>query len=153
MTNIVRWDPFTDLRQTMDQLFEQGFSRPWRYLQSDNYEMTLPVEVWATDEAVEVKAALPGVRPEDVDITVVHDVLTIKARHLDDAGEEKRSYHSREIAYGDMGRSFTLPVSVDSDKAEARFENGMLFLRLPKSEALRPKQIKISSPANGNYLN
>ena len=57
-------DPFTDLRQTMDQLFEQGFSRPWRYLQSDNYQMTLPVEVWPTDETVEVKAALPGVRPD-----------------------------------------------------------------------------------------
>ncbi len=153
MTNNVRWDPFTDLRQTMDQLFEQGFSRPWRYLQSDNYRMTLPVEVWENDEAVEVKAALPGARPEDVDITVTHDVLTIKARHTADEGDEKRNYYHREIAYGDIGRSLSLPVAVDSDRAEARFENGMLFLRLPKSEALRPKQIKISSAGNGNYLN
>ena len=153
MTNIVRWDPFTDLRQTMDQLFEQGFSRPWRFLQSETYQMAMPVEIWETDEAVEVKAALPGVRPEEVDITVVHDALTIKAQHHDDAGDAKRNYHARELSYGEMGRSFTLPVSVDSDKAEARFENGMLYLHLPKSEAVRPKQIKISSSGNGNYLN
>lgn len=152
MTNMVRWDPFTDLRQTMDQLFEQGFSRPWRLLQNPGYEVALPVEISETDEAIEVKAALPGVTQNDVDITVANDVLTIKAQHRDTTDQQRKFYH-REIPYGEVARSFSLPVSVDADKAEAHFENGMLYLRLPKAESVRPRQIKVGASGNGHQLN
>ena len=154
MTNLFRWDPFTDLRQTMDQLFDQGFSRPWRMLQNPDYQAAaFPVEVWETDDAVEIKAALPGMRPEDVDITVANDVLTIKAEHPGETDDGQRNYHRREITYGSYTRSFSLPVSVDSDKAEANYEHGMLYLKLPKAESVRPKQIKIGvSGGNGHLL-
>jgi HSP20 family protein len=92
---------------------------------------------------------MPGVRPEDVDITVANDVLTIKAEHREETEDKKREYYRREIRYGAFHRALSLPVSVDADKAEARFENGMLHLKLPKAEALRPKQIKVAGPTNG----
>jgi HSP20 family protein len=147
MTNLVQWDPFTELRSTMDRLFDQGFSRPWRLLPSSTFQAAFPVEVWETDEAVEVRAALPGVRPEDVDISVLEDVLTIKAEHREDAAADKRTYHRREISYGTYTRSLYLPVSVDVDKAEARYENGVLQLTLPKAESVRAKHIRVAAPA------
>jgi HSP20 family protein len=148
MTNVTRWDPFSDLRGTMDRLFDEGFSRPWRILPAtagETYEATFPVEVSETESDVEVKASLPGVKPDEVEITIQNDVLTIKAEHKDTTEEKKRDYYRREIRYGSFHRALTLPVSVDSDKAEAKFENGVLSLKLPKAEALRPKQIKVAS--------
>ena len=148
MTNVTRWDPFADFRGTMDRLFDEGFSRPWRVLPAtaaDGYEATFPVEVSETESDLEVKAALPGVNPDEVDITVQNDVLTIKAEHKDTSEDKKRDYYRREIRYGAFHRAMTLPVSVDSDKAEAKFENGVLSLKLPKAEALRPKQIKVGT--------
>jgi len=132
----------------MDRLFDEGFSRPWRLLPTvsgDGFESTFPVEVAETEEDIEVKAALPGVKPEDVDISVTNDVLTIKAEHKNTSEEKKRDYYRREIRYGAYHRSMTLPVSVDADKAEAKYENGILSLRLPKAAALRPKQIKVNT--------
>jgi HSP20 family protein len=153
MTNIVRWDPFTDLRSTMDRLFDEGFSRPWRLLPNEGAAETgFPVEVSETESELEIKAALPGVRPEDVDITVTNDVLTIKAEHRAETEDKKRDYYRREVRYGAFHRSMSLPVSVDADKAEASFDNGMLRLRLPKAEALRPKQIKVGT-GNGTTSN
>ncbi len=150
MTSITRWDPFSDLRTTMDRLFDEGFSRPWRLIpQSEAYEAAFPVEVSETESDLEVKAALPGVKPEEVEITVQNDVLTIKAEHKDTTEETKRDYYRREIRYGSFHRSMSLPVSVDSDKAEASYENGVLQLRLPKAEALRPRQIKVGGGSNG----
>ena len=148
MANLTRWDPFTDLRTTMDRFFEPGFSRPWRIMPSvvEYRNSAFPVEVSETEGEIEVKASLPGVKPEEVDITVTNDVLTIKAEHKEESVEDKkRDYYRREIRYGAMQRSLSLPVSVDSDKAEARFENGELTLRLPKAEAMRTKQIKVAS--------
>ena len=148
MTNMTRWDPFSDLRGTMDRLFEEGFSRPWRLIPTaGEYEGAFPIEVSETESDLEVKASLPGVRPEQVEITVQNDVLTIKAEHRDESEDKKRDYYRREIRYGAFHRALTLPVGVDADKAEARFDNGLLYLRLPKAEALRPKQIRVGQAA------
>ena len=143
MTSVTRWDPFSDLRTTMDRLFDDGFARPRRLISSEAYTATFPVEVSETEDELEVKAALPGVNPDEVEITVQNDVLTIKAEHKDTTEEKKRDYYRREIRYGSFHRAMTLPVSVDSDKAEATYENGVLQLRLPKAAALRARQIKV----------
>jgi len=147
MTNMIRRDPFTDLRSTMDRLFDEGFSRPWRFISSENYEASMPVEVSETDNELVVKAALPGVNPDEVDVTVNNDVLTIKGEHKETTEEGKREFYRREIRYGAFNRSFTLPVKVDADQAEANHENGVLTLRLPKAASIRPKQIKVGSGA------
>jgi HSP20 family protein len=152
MTNITQWDPFSELRSTMDNLFEQGFSRPWRFLStSDNQASAFPVEIWETDEAVHLKAALPGVSPEQVDISVANGALTIRAETREET-QQARTYHRREIAYGSFMRAFNLPTTVDADKAEARYEHGMLYLTLPKAEAVRPKQIKIGGVSGDGHL-
>lgn len=161
MSNVVRWDPFTDLRLTMDRFFDDSVTRPRRRLVSAReFAAMVPVEVAETDAAIEVKASLPGVKPEEVDITVHDDVLTIKAEHREETtegtspadgesteGEKKvetgRRFYRRELRYGSFHRSFSLPAGVDADKAEAKFENGVLSLTLPKAEANRPKQIKV----------
>src|SRR5690349_22909949 len=106
MTNMIRRDPFTDLRSTMDRLFDEGFSRPWRFINTENYEASMPVEVSETDNELVVKASLPGVGPDDVDITVNNDVLTIKAEHKETTEEGKREFYRREIRYGAFNRSF-----------------------------------------------
>jgi len=153
MTNMIQWEPFNELRSTMDRLFDQGFSRPWRFIASQDYQGSFPVEIWETDDAVGLRAALPGIRPEDVDISVVGDMVTIKAQR---PAEEQQdgNYYEREIQYGAYQRTFSLPVNVEADKAEASYEHGMLQLKLPKAESVRPKQIKIGAGngTNGNVL-
>jgi HSP20 family protein len=75
-------------------------------------------------------------------------VLTVKASHKEETEDKKRDYYRREIRYGSFHRALNLPVSVDSDKAEAKFENGILHLTLPKAEAIRPKQIKVGGTSS-----
>src|SRR3954447_7031653 len=146
MTTMIQWEPFYELRNTMDRLFDQGFSRPWRLLSSPEYQAAFPVDIWESGDAVEVKAALPGIYPDDVDITVVGDTMTIKAHHAASEEESRRTYYVHEVPYGgEWQRTFSLPVTVEPDKAEARYEHGMLFLTLPKAESVRPRQIKIGS--------
>ena len=149
MTNLVRWDPFSDLRTTMDRLFDENFSRPWRLTQGQDYESSFPVEVSQTDDAIDVKAALPGMRAEDVEISINNDVLNIKSQHREETEDKKREYYRREIRYGAFHRALSLPVSVDAEKAEARFDNGILTLHMPKAEAVRPKQIKVHGVSDG----
>ena len=144
MTTMNQWEPFSELRNTMDRLFDEGFSRPWRLLSPAEPQSAFPVDIWETDASIEVQAALPGVRPEDVNITSIGDTLTIKAT-CPAAEQAPRHYHLHEVPYGEWQRSFSLPKGVDADQANARFEHGMLFLTLPKSQASRPKQIKIAA--------
>jgi len=142
MTNVVRWDPFADFRSPRGM----AFARPWRWtMEAPTESRGFAVEVSETEGEVDVKAALPGIKPEEVEVSINKDVLTIKAEHKSDAEDTKRDYYRREISYGSYQRSFSLPFAVDADKAEASFENGMLTLRLPKAEALRPKQIKVTA--------
>ena len=122
MTNMTQWDPISDLRSRMDRMFDEGFSRPWRFLPSADSMPAFPVEVWETEEAVELKASLPGVHPDDVDLSVTGDVLTIKAMHRSPAEVQQASYYRREIPYGSYTRSFNLPAEVDSGRARAEFE-------------------------------
>lgn len=143
MTSLRRWDPFPDMRSMMDRLWDEGVSRPWRFL-STEMETTVPVEVSETDDAVEVKAELPGVKPEDVDITVSSGLLNIKAEHREEQEEKQKSYVRHEIRYGSMQRTISLPSTVDPDKAEASFENGIIRLKFPKSPEMQPKRIPIS---------
>lgn len=161
MSNLVRWDPFTDLRTTMDRFFDDSFARPRRRLvTAREFAAMVPVEVSETPDALEVKASLPGVKPEDVEITVHDGVLTIKAEHKEEKvegspeteGETKdgdRRFYRRELRYGSFHRSFTLPSGVDADKAEAGYENGILKLTLPKAEANKPKLIKVGTGSQG----
>jgi HSP20 family protein len=143
MTNLTRWEPFSDLSTTMDRFFEDAF-RPWRFFRPMIEETHwFPVEVSETDNDVEVKASLPGVRPEDIDISVHDDMLMVKAETRKESEEKHRNYYRQEFHYGSMQRSIQLPCRVEADRAEAIYQNGILSLKLPKSETEKPKQIKV----------
>jgi HSP20 family protein len=106
----------------------------------------LPVDVQEDDESYQITAAVPGVKAEEVEIQVLDDVVTLRLRPQAEGEEtQEPSYLLREIGAGEMERSFRLPVPIDSAKAEAVVENGMLRLSLPKAETVRPKQITVKA--------
>ncbi len=141
-----RWDPFSEmqsLRTAMDRLFEDAWVRPGRGGWGQHGEgMPMPIDVLEQDDNLVVKASMPGVKPEDINITVQGNQLTIQGETRSDT-EQKGTVHHQEHRYGRYVRSMTLPSRVNSEKAEATFENGMLTLTLPKEEAARTRQIPV----------
>jgi len=129
----------------MDRLFEDSFVRPSRFWPDRLGRGELPIDMYQTANEVIVKASLPGVKPEEVDISITGDTLTIKGEHKEEQEVKQEDYFRKERYYGAFSRSLVLPVQVQSDKAEATFENGILTLTLPKAEEVKPKQIKIKA--------
>ncbi len=147
MTELVRWqDPFRDLvslRDAMDRLFEESFVRPFGWVAPA--ESGLALDMYETDEDLVVKAALPGVSPENVDVTIEGDRLRIEGEVKADEEMDKGKIHVRERRYGKFSRAILLPTEVQTDKAKAEFKDGILTLTLPKAEEMKPKRIKIST--------
>ena len=140
-----RWDPFgeiTSLRQAMDRLLEDSFVRSGRGY--DGGEGGVALDVMEKDDAFVVKASLPGVKPDDVDITVHNNVLTISGEAREERESGQGRYHRRERRFGRFTRSVMLPNEVNSNTCDARFEDGVLTVTLPKSEQARPKRIQIA---------
>lgn len=150
MADIVRWEPFREmmtLRDAMDRLLEDSFVRPSRLLWPDLGRGELPIDMYQTDNDVIVKASIPGLKPDEVDISITGDTLTIKGEHKEERETKEQDYFLKERRYGAFSRSLTIPVPVKTDKAEATFENGVLTLTLPKAEEVKPKQIKVKAKA------
>ena len=148
MANIVRWEPFRDLislREAMDRLFEESFIRPRTGWLAPVGAGTLAVDVYETDQDVVVKSSVPGIKPEDIDITITGDTLTIKGETQAEEKVERADYIRQERRYGAFSRSLTLPTSIVAEKAKAEFENGVLTLTLPKAEEVKPKTIKVKA--------
>jgi len=134
------------LREAMDQLLEQSFIRPGTMGgrgQQGGGPQNLAIDVAEQDDVYEVKASLPGVRPEDVQVTVLGDTVTIRAET--EAEDERRqgNYLLRERRRGVMQRTVVLPGPIDPEAVKADYENGVLTLRLPKSQASRPRPIEV----------
>jgi HSP20 family protein len=145
MTLIRRTSPFGELlslRQAMDRLFEDSFVRSGPLL--NEAEHSLAIDVKTTPDALIVEAALPGVKPEDVDIAVLGDTLTISGHSAEEKTTDENGYTYREIRRGSFSRSLTLPRGLKTDAAAASFDNGLLRLSIPKAEESKPRQIKIS---------
>lgn len=141
---IVRWDPFQDmvsLRDAMDRLFQESFIRPTSRMLAR--EGVFPMDVYETDNEFVVKASLPGIKPEDVEITMTGDTLTIKGETKADEEVKQENYYLQERKYGSFVRSVTIPVLVQADKADAKFEHGILTLTLPKAEEVKPRTIRV----------
>ncbi|MFH1085262.1 MAG: Hsp20/alpha crystallin family protein [Chloroflexota bacterium] len=145
--SIVRWDPFRDLmtlREAMDRLFEESFVRTGtRFGPTGERGCELPMDVYLTDEELVVTATVPGMNPEDVQITIEGDTLTIRGEMkppLDNA-----NYIVQERPYGTFQRTLRLNIPVQADKAEATFDKGVLTLTVPKQEELKPRTIKVTA--------
>jgi HSP20 family protein len=144
---IERWDPFREavsLSDAMNALFRESFIRPTSVPGQPGAGL-LPLDVSENENEYVVKASLPGVKPEDVQITVHGDTLTIQGETKAEEEKKGERWHLRERRSGAFQRSLSLATPVDSDKAQAKFEHGVLTLVLPKSEQAKPRQIKIGA--------
>lgn len=149
MANMVRWDAARDmvsLREAMDKLFEESFLRPGLLGTTDSASALMPMDMYETEDEIVVKAAIPGVKPEDIEVTVTGDLLTIKGEFKSETEEkdEKRNYHRQERRFGNFSRQVALPSGVNADACEADFDNGVLTLKLPKAEEAKVKKVQIS---------
>jgi HSP20 family protein len=152
MTIARRPSPFGELmtlRQAMDRLFDDEY-RPFRWMSGGLDGPALPLDVTTSDDALTIEAALPGIRPEDVDITIENGTVRISGKTADERKAEEGSYVVQEIRRGSFSRTVTLPNGLEADKASASFENGILRLEIPKAEQVKPRQIKISAVSDGN---
>ena len=142
---LTKWEPFRELvniRKEMDRLFDDFYSQPLL----DRSEWAMPlVDLYQTDDEIVVKATLPGIEADDLDIQITGDVLTIQAETKFEDEVEDAKYHLRERRYQSFSRSLTLPVPVIADEAVAEMENGMLHLSIPKAEEAKPKLISVKA--------
>jgi len=143
MTTLTRFNPAHDIltmRDLMERMFDEA-RPPVTY--SANVEGRLTVDAYTTQDEIVVQAALPGVKPESVEITVENDTLKISAelpKRL-----ENVDYAFIERPQGRFSRTLMLNVAVEADKADAHFENGLLTLKIPKAETVKPKTIKVKA--------
>ena len=145
MANLTRWDPFrelADMRNMMDRMLERSFAVPQAGWQQT---WDLPLDVIENENEYVVKASIPGVNPDDLDITFNDRILTIKGESKGEEEKKEQRYHLRERWSGNFTRSISLPSRVKTDEIRANCENGILTLHLPKTEEVKPKRISVKS--------
>lgn len=148
--NLVTYDPFRELRSLQDEvnrLFTSSFSRG-----GENELMrgawSPSVDIFENKDQIVLEAELPGMKPEDVNISIENNVLTINGERKFEKKDENDNFHRVERSYGSFTRSFTLPPTVSSENVDAVFENGLLRLTLAKREEAKPRRIEIKAGAD-----
>jgi HSP20 family protein len=144
--NLISWDPFRDvsaMREDMERLFDSMVSRyPRERVQA---VWAPPVDVEETNDAMVVRAELPGMKREDIKVTVAEDTVTLSGERKYEIEQKNRTFHRVERAYGSFQRTIELPISVQGDKAQATYKAGVLELVLPKAERVKAREIAIES--------
>lgn len=141
--SLVRWNPrqsLMSLPPALDDFF-RGFGLNWD--EQDRRWMPI-VDVAETEEAYEIKAEIPGLKKEDIKISLEEGLLTLQGEKKEEKEKEKRNYHRVERVYGAFHRSFRLPREIEAGKIKACYEDGILSVVIPKSEKLKPKEIAVS---------
>jgi HSP20 family protein len=137
-TTAVTFDPFNGLRLFEDAvtrlMSEPRANRPW----------SPPVDIFETEDALTLKADLPDVRIEDIDVRVENQTLTLRGQRKFVNDESLKGYHRIERGYGEFVRTFAVPSTVDTEKVLADYKNGVLTINLPKKEAAKPRQVKVA---------
>jgi HSP20 family protein len=144
MANITRWEPFREmesLRDAMERLFEERSLRPSVPFWGPE---SLAIDMWETDENVVIKTSIPGLKPEEIDISVTGDSLSIRAETKEEEEIRRENYLRRERRFGSLCRTVTLPGGLKTDEAEADYSDGVLTLTFPKMEEVKPKSIKVT---------
>ena len=153
MSNLTRWEPAREmmtLREAMDRLFDDAFTRPFSISREGGSNWSSPaIDMYQTDNEVVVKAALPGIKADEVQINVTGDttapVVTLRGETKHEEEKKDKSWHIREHRWGAFERSVRLPTGVIADRAKADFDNGILTITLPKSEEVKPKTITVKT--------
>jgi HSP20 family protein len=148
MRTLVRWDPLAEFARLSQGFDHALWSAPNG--RAHRFDLTPAIDLSETDGEVILKASLPGVKPEDVDISINDGMLTVKGERKSEEKTEGANYYRQEIRYGAFSRSIPLPTRVNYEQADAEFKDGVLTVTLPKAEEVRPKQIKIRSGAETN---
>jgi HSP20 family protein len=147
MTLIRRPSPIADFvsfRDAMERWFDDRLFRPIWPLTGDGERVVAPaLDLYTTPEAVIAKVALPGVKPGDVDVSIGDDMVTISGSYKEEKEKTEAGYVHRELSHGMFSRSFSIPTAIKADAATAQFKDGLLTLTLPKSEAVKPKHVKV----------
>lgn len=149
MSNLSRWDPFNDmltLREAMSQLFEDSYVSPT--VARNGQGFTPALDLSETEDSYTVEMAVPGLKAEDVNVTVENNILTIKGALNRENQDTKRNYHRVERRYGSFVRTIALPSTVKSDAIQASLTNGVLQLDIPKAEAVKPRRIDVTVGEN-----
>jgi HSP20 family protein len=146
MSNLIRWDPFREMDE-LTRLVDTMWDRPWlnRSRATSIDAWSLALDVVENEDNFVVKASVPGIKPEDLEITFTDNTLTIKGEMREDSEREEERYHLRERRFGRFSRSITMPTRIDADKIEAGYDSGVLTLRLPKVEEVKSKRITIKA--------
>lgn len=140
---LTRWDPFREMvamRRAVDRLIDNTVSSDEWKQESD---WGLPLDVVEEEDAYIVKASVPGIKPDQFEITYNKGMLTIKGEIKDESESTSGQYHLRERRYGSFTRTISLPNTVNYDNIQANYEDGVLTLKMPKSEEVKPKRIPI----------
>jgi HSP20 family protein len=153
MANIARFDPLGEmvsLRSAMDRLFEDSFVSPGTWRTVGGSDLTPPIDVHETADEIVVTASMPGMRADDVEITMTGQTLTLRGEFKADQDVKNEQYLYRERRFGSFSRTLQLPVRVQGDQAKATFTDGILTLSIPKAEEVKPRQIRINANGSGN---
>ena len=146
--NIVRWEPLgnpVSLRKAMDRLFEDSFVKPTHALAPFSEGVKPAIDMYQTPSEVVVKATMPGIKPDDVEINITEDTLTIKGEVNGTEEIKKEDYLYREHHKGSLVRSITLPHALQTGNAEATTEDGILTITIPKAEDAKPRTIQVKA--------
>ena len=144
---ITRFTPMTDfvsLREAMDRLFEDSFIRPTTFTGLAAGQIAVPVDLWETNDDYHLRADLPGMSPDSIDINVTADTVTLAGETKTQTDVTSDGWLRQERRAGKFQRSFTLPVQIDPNKVQASFEHGVLDLVLPKADQVKPRSIKVN---------
>jgi HSP20 family protein len=135
------------LREAMDRLFDDAFTRPLSMMREGGWAgfSSPAIDMYQTDNEVIVKASLPGIKADEVQLNITGDLLTIKGEKKEQEEKKDKAWHIREQRWGTFERSVRLPVTVVGDRARAEFEDGILTMTLPKAEEVKPKTITINT--------
>ena len=141
---LTRYDPLQEmlsLRNVVDRLFDSGLGQ----MENSTRPLAwgLPLDVIETDDAFVVKASIPGINPDEVEVTFTDNVLTLKGELTADQEVKEARYHLRERRIGSFARSISLGARIDGDKIQADYQHGVLTLTLPKAEELKPRRITV----------
>jgi HSP20 family protein len=150
--SIDRWDPFREMmtiREAMDRWFQSSISGTGQLISTLRPD-SIPVDVLEQDDAFEVRASVPGVKPDDIEVTVQGERVTIRAEVRATEQQRGENWLMREQRFGTTQRTITLPSPVSSENAEARIEHGVLSLRLPKVRGAQARRISVSTGAGGS---
>jgi len=146
---IIPWRPLREL-EALERRFDDIFGRPflpsiWRRTPMEERGWAPAIEVFDKEDKFVVKAEVPGIKSEDIDVSVVGDTLTIKGEKKAETEVKEEDYYCCERSYGSFYRSIALPSNVDASKIEADYEDGVLEVSLPKAPEVKPKKVAVSA--------